>query len=139
MSTHKTNRTITTQEKITGRLLSFFGSAVDSIVTRWTTAHGDLNWTNLTAPSVGILDWESFGTAPAGYDAATLYCLSLLAPDTAKKVHDAFPDILDSPDGIRSQLHVIGHYLKRVEYGDFTDLADSLHQHARILVDQQLK
>ncbi|MGH3829346.1 MAG: aminoglycoside phosphotransferase [Pseudonocardiaceae bacterium] len=137
LSTHKTERTITTQKKITGRLLSFFGSTVDPIVTTWTTAHGDLNWTNLTAPSVNILDWESFGTAPAGYDAATLYFLSLLTPDTARKVHDTFSDMLDSPDGIRSQLHVIGRYLKRVEYGDFTDLADSLHQHARRIVDKQ--
>ncbi|MGH3853828.1 MAG: aminoglycoside phosphotransferase [Pseudonocardiaceae bacterium] len=137
LSTHKTERTITTQKKITGRLLSFFGSTVDPIVTTWTTAHGDLNWTNLTAPSVNILDWESFGTAPAGYDAATLYCLSLLTPDTARKVHDTFSDMLDSPDGIRSQLHVIGRYLKRVEYGDFADLADSLHQHARRPVDKQ--
>lgn len=136
-SRHKNDRTIATQEKITGRLLSFFSSTVDPIVTTWTTAHGDLNWTNLTAPNITILDWESFGTAPAGYDAATLYCLSLLAPSTAKKVHDTFSDILDSPDGIRAQLHVIGHYLKRVEYGDSTDLADSLHQHARRLVDQQ--
>lgn len=69
--------------------------------------------------------------APAGYDAATLYCLSLLTPRTAKKAHDTFSKILDSPDGIRSQLHVIGRYLKRVEYGD---LADVLHQHARWLM-----
>ncbi len=136
LSTQKTGRTIITQEKIAGRLLAFFGSSVDPSITTWTTAHGDLNWTNLTAPSVKILDWESFGTAPAGYDAATLYCLSLLAPDTAKKVHDTFSDILESPDGIRSQLHVIGRYLKRVEYGDFIDLADSLHQHAQRLVNQ---
>lgn len=134
LSTHNTERAITNQEKVTGRLLSFFGSAVDPVVTTWTTAHGDVNWTNLTAPNMNILDWESFGMAPAGYDAATLYCLSLLTPRTARKAHDTFSEILDSPDGIRSQLHVIGRYLKRVEYGDFVDLADVLHQHAHWLM-----
>jgi hypothetical protein len=133
---HKTDRTITSQKNIAGRLLSFFGGTVNPLVGTWTTAHGDLNWTNLTAPTMAILDWESFGVAPAGYDAATLYCLSLLAPATAKKVRETFSDVLDSPDGIRSQLHVIGRYLKRVEYGDFTDLADLFHQHARRLIDQ---
>lgn len=134
LSTHKTERTITNQEKVAGRLLAFFGSAIDPQITEWTTAHGDLNWTNLTAPHLNLLDWESFGVAPAGYDVATLYCLSLLRPEMTKKVHEEFSDMLDSPDGVRSQLHVIGRYLKRVEYGDFTDLADSLHGHARRLM-----
>lgn len=107
----------------------------DPIITRWTIAHGDLNWSNLTAPRLMILDWESFGAAPAGYDAATLYVLSLLKPETARMVHENFADVLDSPDGIRSQLHVITRYLKRIEHGDFADLADPLHQHARRLVD----
>ncbi len=41
-------------------------------------------YTAVTAPGLALLDWESFGTAPAGYDAATLYCLALKAPATAK-------------------------------------------------------
>jgi len=133
LSEHKTRRTVTSQEAVTRRLLAFFGSSVDPLVTRWTTAHGDLNWSNLTAPRLVILDWESFGIAPAGYDAATLYVLSLLMPETAKKVYEKFADVLDSPDGVRSQLHVIGRYLKRVENGDFPDFADALHRHARQL------
>lgn len=136
LSTHKTERTITSQERITSRLLAFFGSSVDPIVARWATAHGDLNWSNLTAPDLVILDWESFGVAPVGYDAATLYILSLLTPDTAKNVHGTFADVLDSPDGVRSQLHVIGRYLKRVEHGDSPDLADPLHRHARKLIER---
>ena len=87
-------------------------------------------------PNLNILDWESFGVAPAGYDVATLYCLSLLTPRTAAKVRETFGEILDSPDGVRAQLHVIGRYLKRVEYGDFRDLADPLHAHAvQLLTD----
>jgi hypothetical protein len=124
------------QEHVTGRLLSFFGSGVDPTVTCWTTAHGDLNWTNLTQPNLVLLDWESWGLKLAGYDAATLYVLSLLAPDTASKVHDRFADILDSPDGMRAQLFVITRYLKRVEHGDFADYADHLHRHAQLLLER---
>ncbi|MFC9686648.1 hypothetical protein [Streptomyces sp. NPDC056948] len=41
-------------------------------VSYWTTAHGDLHWANLTAP-LQILDWEGWGSAPVGFDAAMLY------------------------------------------------------------------
>jgi hypothetical protein len=136
LAIHSTGRAITGQETITNRILAFFGSTVDPTIARWTTAHGDLNWSNLTAPNLVILDWESFGTAPAGLDAASLYVLSLLATETAARVHDTFVDLLDAPDGVRSQLHVIGRYLKRIEHGDFPDLADPLHRHARRLIDR---
>ncbi|MGH3942521.1 MAG: hypothetical protein ACRDTG_28640 [Pseudonocardiaceae bacterium] len=45
-----------------------------------------------------------------------------------------FADVLDSPDGVRSQLLVIARYLKRVEYGEFSDLADLFHNHAHHLI-----
>jgi hypothetical protein len=136
LARHPTERGEPDQEHVTGRLLSFFGSGADPTVTRWTTAHGDLNWTNLTRPNLVLLDWESWGVKIAGYDAASLSVLSLLAPDTNTKVHNTFADILDSPDGVRAQLFVITRYLKRVEHGDFADYADRLHQHARRLLDR---
>jgi hypothetical protein len=52
----------------------------------WTTAHADLHWGNLRGPELCILDWESWRPAPAGYDAATLYCNSLLHPPTARRL-----------------------------------------------------
>jgi hypothetical protein len=130
-----TDRGESNQDHVSGRLLSFFGSSIDPKVTAWTIAHGDLNWTNVTQPNLVLLDWESWGVKMAAYDAATLYVLSLLAPETATKVHNTFADIVDSPDGVRAQLFVITRYLKRVEHGDFTDYADHLHRHARRLID----
>lgn len=124
------------QRQVSRRLLAFFGSGIDPTVTEWVTAHGDLNWTNLTRPALVLLDWESWGRKMVGYDAATLAVLSLRAPDTARKVHDTFADIIDSPDGVRAQLAVIARYLKRVELGDFGDYADHLHRHARALLDR---
>lgn len=133
---HRTDRGEHPQEAITTRLLAFFGSSIDPTVSAWVTAHGDLNWTNVTQPALYLLDWESWGVRMVGYDAATLYVLSLRAPDTARKVHDTFADVLDGPDGIRAQLYVIARYLKRVEVGDFADYADLLHRHARQLMDR---
>lgn len=134
LAEHPTERGELTQEDVTNRLLAYFGSGIEPTITRWTTAHNDLNWGNVTAPQVFLLDWESWGRKMAGYDAASLYVLSLLAPDTAKKVHDTFADQLDSPDGHLAQLYAISRYLKRVEVGDFHDLADRFHEHARRLV-----
>lgn len=53
---------------------------------RWATAHADLHWGNLRGPTLHILDWESWRSAPAGYDAATLHCNSLLHQPTARRV-----------------------------------------------------
>jgi hypothetical protein len=125
------------QKQVSRRLLAFFGGSIDPTVTEWVTAHGDLNWSNLTRPNLVLLDWESWGRKMVGYDAATLYVLALRAPDTAKNVHDVFADIMDSPDGVRAQLFVIARYLKRVELGDFADYADVLHRHARTLLDRR--
>jgi len=136
LAQHTTDRGKRNQDLVSRRLLAFFGSSVDPTVTQWETAHGDLNWTNLTQPDLALLDWESWGRKMIGYDAATLYVLTLRAPDTARKVHDTFADIVDSPDGVRAQLYVIVRYLKRVELGDFADYADRLHRHARTLLDR---
>lgn len=88
----------------------------------------------MAAPRLNLLDWESFGAAPVGYDAATLFFLSLLRPGMVSKVHETFAGILESSGGIRSRPHVIGRYLKCVEYSDFIDLADHLYEHTRKLM-----
>lgn len=133
---HRTARGARSQEAVTNRLLAFFGSSINPTVSAWTTAHGDLNWTNITQPNLYLLDWESWGVRMVGYDAATLYVMSLRAPDTAQNVRATFSDVLDSPDGIRAQLYIIARYLKRVEVGDFADYSDLLHRHARRLMDR---
>ena len=139
LASHHTERGELTQEDVTNRLLAYFGSGLDPTVTEWTTAHNDLNWSNVTAPNLVLLDWESWGTKMAGYDAASLYVLSLLAPATAKQVHKVFADILDSPDGKRAQLFAISRYLRRVEIGDFHNLADKLHEHAHRILSRTAK
>lgn len=65
-----------------------------------------LHWSNLTGPSLAILDWEGWGLALAGTDAATLHAYSLPVPEVAAQVHETFADILDTPDGLQARLLV---------------------------------
>jgi hypothetical protein len=117
------------------RLLATFGLPIDVDTLVWSTVHGDVHWANLTAPRCWVLDWESWGRGPAGYDAALLLCVSLLESDTAGRVHTAFAEIHDTPTGHIAQLAAAAKLLGLVEYGDHPDLAIPLHRHARQLID----
>jgi hypothetical protein len=139
LATWQTDRIIVDQDEVTRRFLVFFGDDINSKVTHWTTAHGDLHWANLMAPQLSILDWEGWGLAPAGYDAATLYCFSLLVPKVAEQVYQTFADILDTPEGTIAQLYVITRLLRRVDKGDFIDLAGPLHRLARKLMRREFQ
>lgn len=129
-----TARVCVSQADVTRRLAIFWGDRIDATVTTWTTAHGDLHWANLMTPEPYILDWELWGTAPAGYDAATLYCHSLLQPDTAPQIRATFADLLDTPDGRRAQLYAAARMLLRYDHGDYAGLAAPLHQLANALI-----
>ncbi|MGH3796678.1 MAG: hypothetical protein ACRDSP_17525 [Pseudonocardiaceae bacterium] len=84
----------------------------------WTTAHADLHWGNLTGPQLCILDWECWRRAPAGYDAATLYCNSLPHPPTAQRIRRLFEPVLDTHSGHIALLFALCRYLNITEDGD---------------------
>ena len=126
-----TQRVCLDPELLVRRILAAFGVTIDPHGLSWTTAHGDLHWANLTSPGCWILDWESWGSAPAGYDAALLHAASLLEPDTATRVHDTFADLLDGSAGAVAQLAAAAKLLRLVEHGDHPDLAAPLHRQAR--------
>ncbi|MGH3697482.1 MAG: hypothetical protein ACRDRX_26455 [Pseudonocardiaceae bacterium] len=92
----------------------------------WAMAHADLHWGNLRGPTLCILDWESWRAAPAGYDAATLYCHSLLHPPTAQRVR-ALP-VLGTRSGQIALLSAICRYLWVI--GEGSDL-DQTEEHLR--------
>lgn len=68
-------------------------------IEQWTTAHADLNWANMTGPGLWILDWEAWGCAPRGLDAANLWFSSLAIPGLAEKVVQHRHADLESPTG----------------------------------------
>lgn len=105
LSGHETSRVTMAQSHLTKRVDQVFGDrGVDTTITEWTTAHGDLHWGNITGPDCCILDWESWGTAPRGYDAATLWGHSLRVPEVADRVQREFADDLGSRSGLLAQL-----------------------------------
>lgn len=132
-----TTRVSHSQDLATRRLLASFGDRLDPVVREWTTAHGDLHWANLTAPDCWLLDWETWGRAPAGYDAAMLYCTSLLHPETAGRVYDTFADVLETPEGTRAQVCAAAKLLLRAHYGHDLDLAVPLHRHVDRLLTRR--
>ncbi|MGH3870570.1 MAG: hypothetical protein ACRDSR_03480 [Pseudonocardiaceae bacterium] len=111
-------------------LMAFFGITVDFTAVIWTTAHNDLHWANITAPDLVILDWETWGRAPAGYDVATLYCTSLLCPEIAQRIRDAMASLLDTASGRIATLAATVRLLRFIDCGDYLPLAKPLRDHA---------
>lgn len=109
---------------------AFFGVDLDIGSVRWTTAHCDLHWGNLTAPKLTILDWETWGRAPAGYDAATLVCTSLASPDLARRISPALSEFLDTRSGHIAMLAAATRLLRFADGGELTELAHPVREHA---------
>ncbi|MCX5529722.1 hypothetical protein OG785_03985 [Streptomyces sp. NBC_00006] len=63
-----------------------FTEAVDLTIPEWAPAHADLTWSNVTGPDFCIIDWEDWGMAPRGLDAATLWSNALAVPALAERV-----------------------------------------------------
>jgi hypothetical protein len=134
LAAHPTERVCVTRPSLRLRLLAVFGIDIDPARVRWSCAQGDLHWANLTASRLCLLDWEAWGLASAGYDAAVLYCASILRPDIRKEIHDTFADLLDNPSGRVAQLAAILKLLCLVKDGDHLDIAEPLHRHAQTLI-----
>ncbi|MGH3871480.1 MAG: hypothetical protein ACRDSR_08210 [Pseudonocardiaceae bacterium] len=98
-----------TQKYLTAVLRKAFPvlSAADTVIEEWQTAHADLNWANLTAPRCWMLDWEDWGRAPRGLDAANLWACSLAVPTLAARVHELRRDDLESHTGRLISLYLL--------------------------------
>ncbi|MGH3911944.1 MAG: hypothetical protein ACRDTC_00830 [Pseudonocardiaceae bacterium] len=110
------------------------GTPVDTTVASWSTAHGDFHFANLCAPTLHILDWEGWGLAPSGYDAAVLHSHSLLLPRLAARVRTEFALLLDTPTGRFAELVAITELLHSTTRGNHLDLAEPLRDRAALLL-----
>ena len=88
-----------TQARVTSTIEGVFLGAVDTGVDEWTVAHADLTWANLTGPECFLLDWEDWGTAPRGLDAAMLWANSLAVRGLADRVYRELAADLGSRSG----------------------------------------
>ncbi|MBL1099490.1 hypothetical protein [Streptomyces coffeae] len=122
-----------TQELVTGTIHSVF-PGVDTAVVDWCPAHGDLNWANVTAPVFCVFDWEDWGMAPCGLDAANLWGASLAVPALADRVRSERRNDLASRDGKLMTLFVAAKIL-----GPYADPEDPRLVPARKTAEQLLQ
>ncbi|WP_244184564.1 hypothetical protein [Streptomyces cellostaticus] len=123
-----TERQAVREQYIRCRVPEFTGITPGEIT--WTTAHGDLHWANLTGPQLTLMDWEGWGTAPTGYDAANLYLHSLPVPEFAERVRKEFAHVLGTAAARVGELTACTEILQaaaRVPF--YADLADVVQQH----------
>ena len=114
----------------------FLGAPIDTTPLSWSTAHGDFHWANLCAPELRIFDWEGWGLAPTGYDAAVLHSHSLLIPSVAACVRGELKDVLDTPEGRYAELAVITQLLHSTTHRDNLELAKPLRRRAECLLER---
>lgn len=116
----------------------YLGEPVATVAPSWSTAHGDLHFANLGAPELILFDWEGWGMAPTGYDAATLHSYSLLVPSVSARIRTELVHVLDTQAGRFAELAVITELLHGVARGDDTELRDPLQRRAEHLLGRPL-
>lgn len=89
------------QGHLTRRVREIYGPDIDTRIPDedWVCAHGDLGYANLTGPELMLLDWESWGRAPRGWDAACMWSASLGVPKMAEQVRVRFDAVLSTRAG----------------------------------------
>jgi hypothetical protein len=139
LGTQRTNRIATpdtetlTQELVTGTIRGVF-PGVDTSLGEWRPAHADLNWANMTAPVFCLFDWEDWGMAPRGLDAASLWGASLAVPALADRVRSERREDLESRDGMLMTLFIAAKIL-----GPYADPEDPRLVPARKTAEQVLQ
>jgi len=138
IGTVATVRYTITQEYLDRAMPRFLGTPVATTAPTWDTAHGDFHFANLCAPTLQIVDWEGWGLAPTGYDAATLHIYSLLVPRTASRIRRELGHLLDTPAGRFAELVVITEVLHGLARGDNLDLAQPVRKYASRLLGRPI-
>lgn len=129
LSDANTDRRLLDPGVIRRRVAVFFGVDVRVDLVTWRPAHGELHWGNLRRDPFAIADWETWGLAPRGYDAAFLLGHSLASPRTADEIMRRFRDDLETDDGVTSQLYVMTKLLTRADGGEHGALVPLIHRH----------
>ncbi|MFJ2111932.1 phosphotransferase [Streptomyces sp. NPDC087850] len=126
-----------TQELVTRRLGQAFPSVKVTTVGKWVPAHGDLTWANVMGPEFCLIDWEDWGMAPRGLDAATLWGNALAVPDLAGRVYRERQADLESRDGKLAALFFLSKIVGPHTYEDDPLLVPARREAARLVRDLQ--
>ena len=133
-----TDRRVLDPDAVRSSILALFGVEIDLGRVEWEISHGDLHFGNLTAPGLTILDWEYWGWAPAGYDAAVLACSAVLRPDLAARVRAEFAGVLGTYSGAVAQLAAAEKYLRLVDIGAHPEIAVPVRRQAEAVIRDRL-
>lgn len=138
VSATATDRTLLDSEIMRRRITVFFGVDLDIDERDWRPSHGDLHWNNLHREPFAIADWESWGLAPQGYDAAFLLGHSLAVPHVAEQIARRFRRDLETEGGVISQLYVLTKLLTRADAGEHGELVPAIHRHVGRLLGTRM-
>jgi len=136
ITTVSTHRYTVRQHYLDRAMPKFLGTPIDTTTPSWSTAHGDFHWANISAPILRILDWEGWGLAPHGYDAAVLHSYSLRLPHLATWIRSELAHLLATPSGRFAELAVITQLLHSTTRGDNLELAQPLRNRATLLLER---
>ena len=112
-----TDREAIAPDEISSLIKDRFGPGAEHRADEWHCAHGDLHWSNVTYPEIMLLDWENWGRAPRGYDAANLLMYSCAYPELVQNIETAFADDLNSRSGRVAQLAILARRFRDMEGG----------------------
>ncbi|MFK0235550.1 hypothetical protein [Streptomyces vinaceus] len=127
-----------TQEQVTQTLGAVFPGVADTRIERWAPAHADLTWANVMGPEFSPIDWEDWGMAPRGLDAATLWGNALAVPWLADRVHQERRADLQSRDGKLMSLFFLSKIVGPYAYEEDPLLAPARREAARLVAELQL-
>ncbi len=127
-----------TQELVTDTLGEVFPGVVDTRIERWAPAHADLTWANVMGPEFSIIDWEDWGMAPRGLDAATLWGNALAVPALALRVRRERRADLESRDGKLMSLFFLSKIVGPHAYEKDPLLAPARKEAERLVAELQL-
>lgn len=71
----------------------------------WRLSHNDLNWSNVTAPVLSVLDWEWHGYSPVGYDPGRLIAFSCRHERLVSRLERAFASCFASFTGLAARTY----------------------------------
>lgn len=100
---------------VAGAIQTRFGAEAPQVATDWRTAHGDLSWGNITAPELMLLDWETWGLAPCGYDIAYLIVHSFEDRALMHRLEREFEHEFSTPSGQVALLTACAEMLNEIE------------------------
>jgi Phosphotransferase enzyme family len=134
----QTDRIYVEHDQVAHRLSERFGLKLRTFPP-WQTAHGDLHWANLTAPEFSIIDWETWGHAPYGFDIASLHLFSLAQPELVTKLKQEFSAVMARPAYDLALLYLAAEEMHRFDVeGRGLQLQDELRRETeRVLAERR--